>query len=126
MKEHGGAVVNVSSVSGIKPAPMIGIYGASKAMLISITEVLSLELAPRVRVNAVAPAVVTTQFAAALYDDPVVAGLWKPGAGWTNLGTLYPTPCDQDIASAWDISADGTVVDQQGGAGALAPIAIHI
>jgi hypothetical protein len=46
----------------------------------------------------------------ALYDDPVVAGLWKPGAGWTNLGTLYPTPCDQDIASAWDISADGTVV----------------
>jgi NAD(P)-dependent dehydrogenase (short-subunit alcohol dehydrogenase family) len=68
MKEHGGAVVNVSSVSGIRPARDIGFYGASKAMLVSITELLALELSPDVRVNAVAPAVVRTKFATRLYE----------------------------------------------------------
>jgi NAD(P)-dependent dehydrogenase (short-subunit alcohol dehydrogenase family) len=68
MAEHGGAVVNVSSVSGVKPAPMIGIYGASKAMLISVTALLAVELAPKIRINAIAPAVVKTKFASALYE----------------------------------------------------------
>ncbi|TJZ54065.1 SDR family oxidoreductase [Streptomyces piniterrae] len=68
MKEHGGAVVNVSSVAGIRPAPGIGFYGASKAMLTHITQELAVELGPDIRVNAVAPAVVKTQFATALYD----------------------------------------------------------
>lgn len=68
MREHGGAVVNVSSVSGVKPAPGIGIYGASKAMMISMTELLAVELGPGVRLNAVAPAVVKTRFASALYE----------------------------------------------------------
>ncbi|MDQ1642034.1 MAG: hypothetical protein QOJ90_1385 [Actinomycetota bacterium] len=68
MKDHGGAVVNVSSVAGIRPAPGIGFYGASKAMLISITELLAVELGPDIRVNAVAPAVVKTKFATALYE----------------------------------------------------------
>ena len=68
MGEHGGAVVNVSSVSGVRPAPGIGMYGASKAMLISMTELLAVELGPGIRVNAVAPAVVKTKFASALYE----------------------------------------------------------
>lgn len=66
--EHGGAVVNVSSVAGTKPAPGIGFYGASKAMLTHITQELAVELGPDIRVNAVAPAVVKTQFATALYE----------------------------------------------------------
>ncbi|TDP31090.1 SDR family oxidoreductase [Nocardia ignorata] len=68
MAEHGGAVVNVSSVAGIKPAPGIGFYGASKAMLTYITQELAVELGPKLRVNAVAPAVVKTKFATALYE----------------------------------------------------------
>jgi len=68
MGEHGGAVINVSSVAGLKPAPGIGFYGATKAMLSYLTMELALELAPRIRVNAVAPAVVKTKFAAALYE----------------------------------------------------------
>lgn len=68
MKEHGGSVVNISSIAGTKPAPGIGFYGASKAMLIHITEELAVELGPDVRVNAVAPAVVKTRFATALYE----------------------------------------------------------
>ncbi|WP_028649241.1 SDR family oxidoreductase [Nocardiopsis sp. CNT312] len=68
MAEHGGAIVNVSSVAGTKPAPGIGFYGASKAMLIHVTKELAVELAPGVRVNGVAPAVVKTAFARALYE----------------------------------------------------------
>ena len=68
MDEHGGAIVNVSSVSSTRPAPMIGFYGATKAMLNSMTALMAVELGPDVRVNAVAPAVVKTQFASALYE----------------------------------------------------------
>lgn len=67
MKEHGGAVVNVSSLGGVRPAPFIAFYGASKAAMISLTETLAQELGPAIRVNAVAPAVVKTKFAEALY-----------------------------------------------------------
>lgn len=68
MADHGGAVVNVSSVAGTKPAPGIGFYGASKAMLTHMTRELAVELGPAIRVNAVAPAVVKTRFATALYE----------------------------------------------------------
>ncbi|MCQ0021783.1 SDR family oxidoreductase [Streptomyces somaliensis DSM 40738] len=68
MREHGGAIVNVSSVGGILPPPGIGFYGASKAMLAHLTQQMALELGPDIRVNAVAPAVVKTRFASALYE----------------------------------------------------------
>ncbi len=63
-----GAIVNIASIAGIKPAPMIGMYGASKSALIHVTQELALELAPQIRVNAVAPAVVKTKFAGALFE----------------------------------------------------------
>lgn len=63
-----GAVVNLSSVTGDIPSPGIGWYGVSKAAVSHLTRTLSVELAPRIRVNAVAPAVVKTRFARALYD----------------------------------------------------------
>ena len=69
---HGGAIVNIASIGGLVPWPNAGYYGATKAALIHITRSLALELSPGVRVNAVAPAVVETEFsgAAARESDP--------------------------------------------------------
>ena len=68
MGDNGGNVVNVASVAGLRPSTGIGLYGASKAMLMALTWQLAFELAPRIRVNAIAPALVKTAFANALYQ----------------------------------------------------------
>ncbi|MFF8816109.1 SDR family oxidoreductase [Streptomyces pactum] len=68
-KENGGTIVNIASIAGIAPSPFIGAYGVSKAAMINLTAQLAHEFAPRVRVNAIAPAVVKTRFAQALYEN---------------------------------------------------------
>jgi NAD(P)-dependent dehydrogenase (short-subunit alcohol dehydrogenase family) len=65
---EGGSIVNISSISGIAAAPGIGFYGISKGALLTLTLQLAAELAPGIRVNAVAPAVIKTDFAKALYE----------------------------------------------------------
>jgi NAD(P)-dependent dehydrogenase (short-subunit alcohol dehydrogenase family) len=67
MAARGGSIVNIASVAGVKPAPGISFYGVSKAAVIHLTASLAVELGPNIRVNAVAPAVVKTKFAQALY-----------------------------------------------------------
>jgi NAD(P)-dependent dehydrogenase (short-subunit alcohol dehydrogenase family) len=64
----GASVLSTSSVAGLTSSPGIAMYGVSKAALINLTAQLAVELAPAVRVNAVAPAVVRTRLGRALYE----------------------------------------------------------
>ena len=68
MHDHGGVVLNVVSVGGMRAGPFIGAYNVSKAALIHLTRQLAQELAPDVRVNAIAPALVKTDMARALWE----------------------------------------------------------
>lgn len=72
-----GAIINVGSFSAVRPTPGIGMYGVSKAALLQLTRELALELAPHVRVNAVIPALITTDFSTVLHagrEDEDAAG----------------------------------------------------
>lgn len=71
MSQRGGAIVNIGSVGGLRPSPVIGAYNVSKAALHHLTHQLAHELAPDVRVNAVAAAVVRTRLSELLWsNDP--------------------------------------------------------
>lgn len=69
MSGNGGAIVNNASLGGLVVSRDMGIYHASKAALMHITRHLALELAPQVRVNAVAPGVVRTRLAEKLWRE---------------------------------------------------------
>jgi len=69
MSEHGGAIVNVASVGGLLTEPGIGYYNSTKAAVIHLTRQLAMELAPTVRVNGVAPGIVRTHLARALWEN---------------------------------------------------------
>jgi 3-oxoacyl-[acyl-carrier protein] reductase len=92
MREHGGVVCNVVSVGGLRPGPFIGAYNVSKAALTHLTRQLAQELAPTVRVNAVAPALVKTDMARAL---------WEPNEeGMARAHPLQRLGVPDDIAAA--------------------------
>jgi NAD(P)-dependent dehydrogenase (short-subunit alcohol dehydrogenase family) len=63
----GGSIINISSVSGLRPSPGTAAYGAAKAGLISLTSSLAVEWAPKVRVNALSAGLVATESADAHY-----------------------------------------------------------
>ena len=93
MKENGGNIVNISSVGGLSTNPILGPYDITKAALIHLTMQLAAELAPGVRVNAIAPGLIKTDFAKAL---------WEGGQG-DIVAQSYPLKRlgeTQDIASA--------------------------
>ncbi|REK71112.1 SDR family NAD(P)-dependent oxidoreductase [Aeromicrobium endophyticum] len=116
MAERGGAIVNVASVAGQRPAPGIGVYGASKAALIHVTEELAVELGPDIRVNAVAPAVVKTNFAKALYEgreDEVAAPYPLKRLGVpSDIGSVVAFLLSQDAAwmTGQTLTVDGGVL----------------
>jgi NAD(P)-dependent dehydrogenase (short-subunit alcohol dehydrogenase family) len=69
----GGLILNIASVSGVRPSPGTAAYGAAKAGLISLTESLAIEFAPKVRLNAVIPGPIATEKAQLHFADADVA-----------------------------------------------------
>ncbi len=69
-----GSLISVASVAGIEAAPLQGVYGMSKAAILSMTKTLAFELASSgIRVNAIAPGLIDTKFAAAIvHNDELV------------------------------------------------------
>ncbi|WP_062289707.1 SDR family oxidoreductase [Demequina phytophila] len=118
----GASVLAMSSVTGAVPSPGIGWYGVSKAAVSHLTVTLAAELGPRIRVNALAPAVVRTQFARALYEgrEEEVAARYPAG----RLGE----PSDVAAAAAFLCSDDagwltGQVLTLDGGLRAAGGVA---
>ena len=68
-QQEGGTIINIASVSGIRPSPGTAAYGAAKAGLINLTQTLAIEWAPKVRVNAVTAGMIRTELAHLHYGD---------------------------------------------------------
>ncbi|MGY4741816.1 SDR family oxidoreductase [Streptomyces sp. ATMOS53] len=68
IREHGGAVVNIASVGGLIVDPHIGWYNATKAAMLHMTRQLAYEIGPMARVNAIAPGLIKTELARAVWE----------------------------------------------------------
>ena len=117
----GGAIVNVASIAGLGATGLLGWYAVSKAAMIHLTTELGYQLGPDVRVNAVAPGVVKTDFAQALYEGRE--------AKVTNKYPLKRLGVPEDIAGAVSflLSSDaswmtGQTVVVDGGASLAGPM----
>jgi NAD(P)-dependent dehydrogenase (short-subunit alcohol dehydrogenase family) len=122
MSTHGGVVINMASVGGMIVDPGIGYYNATKAAMLLMTRQLAYELGPKVRVNAIAPGVIKTELARAVWEarEPILVEQLP----LRRLGTV------EDVANAalflaTDASAwmTGQTLVLDGGATAL-PIAV--
>jgi len=68
-QEQGGIIINIASVSAIRPSPGTAAYGAAKAGLLSLTQTLAVEWAPKVRMNAITAGMILTEKARLHYGN---------------------------------------------------------
>jgi NAD(P)-dependent dehydrogenase (short-subunit alcohol dehydrogenase family) len=121
MGEHGGAIVNVASVGGIRVAFGLGIYNVTKAAVIHLTKQLALELGPSgIRVNAVAPGLVRTRFAEALWGNQEILDRVLQSTALGRIGE--PPEIGRVVAflasdDASFMTGEVVVIDGGGGAG---------
>ena len=116
----GGAIVNVTSMGGIHPAPGGGAYGASKAGLAQMTELMSVEWGPYgIRVNAVAPGFIDAGMSAPFFKDEAVREKRTGGVPLGRLGTaadvaqtvLYLGSEEATYITGQEIVIDGGVIN---------------
>lgn len=121
MGEHGGAIINVASVGGLRVAFGLGIYNITKAAVIHMTKQLALELGPKgIRVNAVAPGLIKTRFAEALWANEEILSRVLASTALGRIGS--PPEIGKVVAflasdDASYITGEVVVIDGGGGAG---------
>jgi NAD(P)-dependent dehydrogenase (short-subunit alcohol dehydrogenase family) len=93
-QDSGGSIINIASVSGVRPSPGTAIYGAAKAGLINLTGTLAIEWAPKVRVNAISAGLIRTEQAHLHYGDEEGIGRVAETVPLKRLGT------PEDVAGA--------------------------
>ncbi|GAA4691636.1 SDR family oxidoreductase [Phytohabitans rumicis] len=123
MAEHGGAVVNIASVGGLIVDPHIGYYNATKAAMIHMTRQLAYELGPKARVNAIAPGLIKTELARAVWEvrEPILTAKLPLRRLGTPEDVAHAAVFLASDASSW-ITGQTLVID--GGALAL-PIGVE-
>lgn len=114
--KQGGSIVNVASIYGMMGAPFQGTYAMSKAALISLTQTLAQEWGSAgIRVNAIAPGLVDTQFAAAIVNNPAFAKVFTQRSALKRHGqpeeiaglVLYLLSSDAAFMSGATVPIDG-------------------
>ncbi len=87
-REAAGSIINIASIQGLGASPLQGVYGMTKAALISMTKTLAVECGPEgIRFNAVAPGLVDTKFASVLTSTPEIAKLYTERAALKRYAT---------------------------------------
>jgi 7-alpha-hydroxysteroid dehydrogenase len=94
LQNGGGAVINMSSVAGLVPGRGLLSYGTAKGALIHYTRLAAQDLAPRIRVNAVAAGIIETDATRVIADDAVLRAKVEAATPMRRLGTV------QDVAAA--------------------------
>lgn len=90
----GGTIINISSISALRPSPGTAAYGAAKAGLLSLTQGLALEWGPKVRVNAIIAGLIATEGAAEQYGGEAGIARISAASPFQRMG------CPADVASA--------------------------
>ena len=119
-----GAVVNVSSILGLRAARMQGVYGMTKAAVISMTKTLALEWGPsQIRVNAIAPGFIDTKFSAALTGNDQIKNMILARTPIGRIGEPEDM-CDLALYLGSDAAGfvTGQIVDVDGGRSILDPL----
>ena len=119
-RENKGRILSISSVAGQSPSEGIGMYGVSKAAVAHLVKTLAVELGPDIRINGIAPAVVKTRFATALYEgkEEEVTAAYPAGRLGTpediGAAAAYLTSSDSAWVTAQILTADGGLITAGG------------
>jgi len=113
-KKRKGAIINVASIAGLGSAPAQGVYGMTKASLISMTKTLAVELGPLgIRINAIAPGLVNTRLSAVLIQSPDLVKIYSDHSALHRYGE--PEEIADSIKTALEVDPHYSILYLTGG-----------